>query len=142
MKTLKIIIVVCIWASFASNNIMAQNAVVKETAIDFPIECQFMPCIDEYISGLVTVEFKYMENKWTAHIIKGTLQSYIDESCTIQSTNVYESSQTISFHGDNIENHLVCRLNGKLMFTVQYVFRVDEKTGEVHLDRETWNCHN
>jgi hypothetical protein len=146
MKTLKIFGLLCFIAAFAVNNINAQNGVDK-TEFMFSLGCQSLPCLDDYLSGDVVVESMLMKNNMIQKIKKATVLGYEDESCTIPSGNVYEISQIATgFYGSSSwESTLHCRLNGKPVFEIHFVFHMTtDANGHiiVKLDKTMVNCKN
>jgi hypothetical protein len=146
MKTLKFVLL-CFIVVFAIGTVKAQNSVIKEDVVLFICgESQKVPCTGDYICGSATFQFMFMKKNW---IIKGKdsdspMIGYHNPDGTDPSGNVYEISQ-VSPGLNNYVNHVLYRLNGKLVAELQVVWRITTNAnGDVTavVDKFMVNCMN
>jgi hypothetical protein len=143
MKT-KTFLLLCVFLGIGLTRLSAQNGVVK-TETMFSLNCQSLPCLGDYLSGDVVMESMFMKNNMIIKLRKSTVLGYIDEFCQIPSGNVYEISQIATgFYGlSGWESTLHCRLNGKPVFEIHFVFHATtDANGDiiVKLDKAMVNC--
>jgi hypothetical protein len=118
MKTIKMLILLCFIASFAVNNVNAQNGVFK-TEETYSICNPLNPPLcstGDYLCGNVTYEEFYTKQGWVEKVRDGILKGYTDATFSTWTGRDYVLSQV-----DAGQNN---RLQGELTATVRFEGKV------------------
>lgn len=143
MKTLKFIMVICLFSVFTVNPIKAQNDKVIEVVVPLTI---YLECTGDWLFGEVT--FIGMETKHGHYIDKvrnATLTGYTDGDLSIPSGRIYELSQTATSAGDYTKGENLARISmdGKIVAVYHFAWHTTTNAkGKVTANfiKEWWDC--
>lgn len=143
MKTLKFIIILCLFAAFSMNPVKAQKDNVFEVVVQQTI---YLECTGDWLFGEVTYVVK--ETKHGLYIDKvrnATLTGYADAGLSILSGRTYELSQTATSTGDYSKGENLARItmDGKLVALYHFAWHTTTNAkGIVTADfiKEWWDC--